>query len=228
MGYLDEFRTQLEKEWKGSLVSVREAKTMEPHAKEYLAKAACEGLVERVTWGWYYLPAPYNDPLDFLTGERHFKVLQKQTAASMWNSDFIHRDQYTIAVEDHSFARALRAFAQIRGWNMNIEVRTFNKNEYVTISNNFVEGLEETIVDCVKEWSFTDAFASLYEQRNMVSWQKLSRHDWERIPRTKTRVGQVIKYAAKMTGMPKKRAMISDEFVKRQVDEAIERVVELG
>ena len=173
MGYLDVFCARVERRWRGSLVSVREAAALASHAKEYLAQAAARGLVERVTWGWYYLPSPFNGALDFLSKERHFKVLQKQTAASVWNGDFVHREEYAVAVTDASYARALRAFARGRGWGISLEIRDFHPGEYVRREGSYVEALEETIVQCIKEWAFVDAFASLYARRAVIDWRKL-------------------------------------------------------
>ncbi|MEX2704840.1 MAG: hypothetical protein Q6352_006225 [Candidatus Freyrarchaeum guaymaensis] len=43
--------------------------------------------------GWYYIPEK-RDVWDFLARDKHFKVLIKQTAASIWNHDFVHRNVY--------------------------------------------------------------------------------------------------------------------------------------
>ena len=105
---LERFHEQLKENFKGSLVQVREAEAIDANAKVYLNRMARGGRVERVTWGWYWIPDKHSDFFDFLAKDRHFKVLHKQSAAA-------------------------------------------------------VEGLEPTIVDCTKEWSFADAFACVRE-----------------------------------------------------------------
>jgi len=114
--YLDKFVESLESIWKGSLFKVEEAKKLNKHAKEYLHRLEKNGLVERVCWGWYYLPSKVNDPLDFLRKDRGFKVLIKQTASSFWNYDFVHRNVYRIAVESPSYKKALEEFGRKKGW----------------------------------------------------------------------------------------------------------------
>ncbi|MBI4446868.1 MAG: hypothetical protein HY645_13305, partial [Acidobacteria bacterium] len=121
MDYLDGFRERLEKKWKGSLVSVSDAKGVEANAKEYLGQLARKREIEKVAWGWYWVPDSYESVFDFLAKDRHFKVLQKQTAAAVWNGDFIHREHYSIAVKNGSYGRALEAFAKSRGWRVSVE-----------------------------------------------------------------------------------------------------------
>ena len=95
--------------------------------------------------------------------------------------------------------------------------------------------LEDTIVDCVKEWAFTDAFATLHQNYRAIDWNKMSRHYWERISRCNARVGQVLKYGTSLMARdsgnsiyPRTRATVKDEFVRRQIVEAVEKVIELG
>ena len=235
MFYLERFRIALEERWRGSLVCVREARSVDPNAKEYLAALARKGIVERVIWGWYWIPGTEEGFWGFLARDQHEKYLERQTAAGVWNQDFVHRDIYRIAVRDESYARALRAFCQSRGWSVIVETRSYEPGDFVRIGNLFVESLEATIVDCIKEWAFVDAFAALYEHRDNIAWDKISRHGWERIPRTKTRVGQVMKYGTAMmgrekktAGFPRTKSRINDPFVRRQVDEAVEKVASFG
>lgn len=235
MNYLDRFHRNLERRWKGSLISVAEAKAIEPNAKKYLSQLAGTNQVDRVTWGWYWLPDEYKDFFDFLAKDHHFKVLQKQSAAALWNGDFIHRDGFTVAVRNSSYARALKTFAKSQGWNVEVETRDFEKNQYRRMRGLPVEELEDTIVDCVKEWAFADAFASVRQNKDAVDWVRISRHYGERIPQSNIRVGQVLKYG---TAMMRSRSEdleqgahltgISDDFVRRQVEEAAEQVTELA
>lgn len=235
MNYLDRFHGKLERRWKGSLISVAEAKAIEPNAKKYLSQLAGTHQVDKVTWGWYWVPDEYKDFFDFLAKDHHFKVLQKQSAAALWNGDFIHRDSFTVAVRNSSYARALKTFAKSQGWNVEVETRNFEKNEYRRMRGLAVEELEDTIVDCVKEWAFADAFASVRQNKDAVDWDRISRHYGERIPQSNIRVGQVLKYGTAIMGSQSKdlensahRARIPDDFVRRQVKEAAERVTELA
>jgi len=59
--------------------------------------------------GWYWIPTNYSDAWDFLTRDRGFKVIIKQTVASLWNYDFIHRDVFRLAVDNKSYKRALES-----------------------------------------------------------------------------------------------------------------------
>ena len=179
MRYLDTFMKKLEKDWKGSLVSVSEAAEVDKNAKKFLSLLAQQGNVQRVTWGWYWIPDDYEGFFDFLAKDKHLKVLQKQSAASYWNGDFVHRDHYTLAVDNGSYGKALEKFAQGRGWNVHVEVRNVEQLNYQETDGMCVEGLEETIVDCLKEWAFADAFAVWYE--NQKNWPRIMERYWERI-----------------------------------------------
>lgn len=68
------------------MVKVEDIKN-EPNAREYLNKLAKAGLVERVRWGWYWIPDKIKDPWDFFEKDKGFKIISHQTAASLWNSD---------------------------------------------------------------------------------------------------------------------------------------------
>jgi len=118
--YLEQFSTTLRKRWRGSLFTVSEAKQVDAKAKEYLHRLRRLGKVKRVCWGWYYLPEK-QDVWDFLTSDKGFKVLIKQTAASIWNYDFVHRNVYRLAVEDSSYKKALEIFGKEKGWMFEIE-----------------------------------------------------------------------------------------------------------
>jgi len=54
-----------------------------PRSKEYLHRLSKRGMVKRVGRGWYYIPEEYRDPWNFLAWDRGFKVVIKQTAASV-------------------------------------------------------------------------------------------------------------------------------------------------
>ena len=73
--YLQRFYERLRKEYAGSLVKVENIKPMEPNAKEYLNKLAKAGLIEKVRWGWYWVPDKIRDPLDFFEKDKGFKMV---------------------------------------------------------------------------------------------------------------------------------------------------------
>ncbi|RLG53329.1 MAG: hypothetical protein DRO00_04420 [Thermoproteota archaeon] len=68
-----------------------------------------------------------------------FKIVIKQTAASVWNYDFIHRDVYRLAVEDSSYKRALEGFARQMGWNFEVEYHNKISYEYKRLDKLFIE-----------------------------------------------------------------------------------------
>ena len=228
MNYLDTFQNLLNTKWRGRLVRVSEIGKTERNAKKYLGQLANSGRIERVIWGWYWIPGRYKDFFDFMAKDRNFKVLHKQTAAGFWNGDFIHREQFCVAVRDKSFARALAAFARSQGWNVAVEVRDFKASQYKKTDGLLVETLEETIVDCIKAWAFADAFSSLRQNSKTLKWNKITGRYWERIPKSSARVGQIIQYARSGNDDAERTLSISDDFLRRQVEEASERVREFA
>jgi len=199
MMYLESFRAALAKGWSGSLFRVRDVEKVHPRAKEYLHRLSRNGVVRRVSWGWYVILEEYRDPWEFLAKDRRFKVVIKQTAASIWNYDFIHRDIYRLAVEDRSYKRALEGFAKQMGWSFEVEYHDKVPYKYRRINDLFVEAPESCIVSCMSEWSFTDAFAILYLRKNEVDFEKLRRiARWKRISKTDTRVWMAVKYGCSL------------------------------
>ena len=79
--YLTQFNKKL-KPYEGSLVRVKSVIGTEPNAKEYLNKLSKEGSIERVKWGWYWVPTDVKYVWDFLEKDQNFKVVSAQTAAS--------------------------------------------------------------------------------------------------------------------------------------------------
>lgn len=230
--YLKQFHRKIEREWKGSLIKVEFIK--ETNAKEYLNKLAKVGLIERVRWGWYWIPDKIEDVWDFLRKDKNFKVVSSQTAASLRNYDFIHRDVVILKVKDSSYGRALQEFSKKRGWNVKVEYAENVK--YSKIGNLFVEDVENTIVNCLQNWAFVDAFAVLYANRRKLKLKSLSdRSYWKRVSGTNVRIGQALKYGTRrMNELSGERLFsvrglnVKDKFVRREIDEAVERVVELG
>jgi hypothetical protein len=233
--YLAEFNAKLRR-FKGSLVRVNFVKSIEPNAKEYLNKLAKEGSIERVKWGWYWVPIEVKGIWDFLEKDKNFKVVSAQTAASFWNNDFIHRDVYVLKVEDKSYGKALKEFAKKRGWNVEVEYsRDASRIKYRKVGNLFVEDIEENVIECLQNWAFADAFATLYENRNKIDLDRLYKESyWKRISKTNVRAKQALEYGFHQIGelsgveFPHRETKLEDDFVKREIDEAVEKVVALG
>lgn len=233
--YLQRLYGQLEEKHGGSLVSVHTVKKMEPNAKEYLNKLAKAGLIERVTWGWYWVPDSSTDIWQFLREDKNFKVVASQTAASVWNGDFVHRDVYVLKVADRSFGKALQEFGKRRGWRIEVEYVRPREVRYRRIGELLVEEIEENIVECLQKYAFTDAFATLYANRRKIDPSRLvERTYWKRVAGSDVRVRQVLEYAYhlanKLEGrkiFPEREVRLRDDFVKKDVEEAVEKVVEL-
>jgi hypothetical protein len=233
--YLKEFNEKL-RPFKGSLVRVKSVKSIEPNAKEYLSKLSKEGLIERVKWGWYWIPAKIKDVWDFLEKDKNFKVVSAQTAASFWNNDFVHRDVYVLKVKEKSYGKALKEFARKKGWNIEVEyLRDPTKIRFRKVGSLLVEDIEENVIACLQNWAFTDAFATLYENRDKINLNRLYRESyWKRISKTNVRAKQALEYGLHQLGelsgveFPHRETKLEDDFIKREIDEAIEKVVELG
>ncbi len=229
--YLEQFYKSLAG-WKGSLIKVEHIQ--EAHAKEYLNKLARAGSIERVTWGWYWIPEKIEDFWEFLRRDQNFKIVSGQSAASFWNHDFIHRDAYVVKVKDPSYGKALEAFAKMQEWNVVVE--PFEKSKYVKIEGIYVETLEDCIIECMQRWAFTDAFAVLYENQKKALFQSLAKRSyWMRIPKTEIRVRQALSYGCSRLNeltqeklFPVRKINLEDSFVRKEIDEAVEKVVDLG
>ena len=234
--YLTEFNEKL-RPFKGSLVRVKSVKSIEPNAKEYLNKLSKEGLIERVKWGWYWIPTKVKDVWDFLEKDKNFKVVSAQTAASFWNNDFVHRDVYVLKVKEKSYGKALKEFARKKGWNFEVEyAKDTSKIKYRKIGNLLVEDMEENVIDCLQNWAFADAFATLYENKDKINLDRLYKESyWKRISKTNVRAKQALEYGFHQMGelsgeelFPHREPKLEDDFVRKEIDEAVEKVVELG
>jgi len=233
--YLKEFHGKI-RNLEGSLVRVKSIKCIEPNAKEYLNKLFREGLIERVKWGWYWVPTEIRDIWDFLEKDKNFKVVSAQTAASFWNNDFVHRDVYVLKVKDKSYGKALKEFAKKKGWNVEVEYsKDSSKMKYRKIRNLLIEDIEDNVIVCLQNWAFIDAFATLYANKNRINLDRLYRESyWKRVSKTNVRVKQALEYGFHQMGelsrmkFPHREIKLEDDFVKREIDEAIEKVVELG
>jgi len=171
-----------------------------------------------------------------LARDREFKVIIKQTAASIWNYDFIHRDIYWLAVEDRSYKRGLEGFAKQMGWSFEVEYHDKISYEYRRIDDLFIEAPESCVVSCMSEWSFTDAFAILYFRKDEVDFEKLRQMArWRRISKTDTRVWTAVKYGCSLLneklGKRIFRVRSTDlkrDDVKELVEEAVEKVIKFA
>jgi predicted transcriptional regulator of viral defense system len=230
-GYLARFSKSLA-EWKGSLVKVGYLE--QPNAKEYLHQLARAGVVERVSWGWYWVPAKVKDFWDFLGKDRNFKVIAGQTAASFWNHDFVHREVYLVKVRDSSYGKALEAFGKTRGWKVVAE--PLGGEKYTEVDGVYVEALEDCVIECMQHWAFADAFAVLYENRRKPLYDSLARRSyWKRITKSEVRIRQALSYGCcqlnELSGeriFPVRKTGLEDAFVSRAIDEAVGKVVALG
>ncbi len=236
-GYLDQFNKKLRKEYKGSLIKVNKIKDIEPNAKEYLNKLAKAEYIERIVWGWYWVPDDYQDFYDFIKKDKNFKILSRQSAASFWNYDFVHREIYNLKVGDRSYKKALETFAKGKGWEVEVDyVGDISDMNYVKRGGIYVETREETIITCVQRWAFLDAFAVLYTNKNRIRLKELYRRAyWKRIARSDVRVKQALEYGTYKfyQSMGEKifrtrRTTIKGEFIRNNIDEAIGRVVEFA
>jgi predicted transcriptional regulator of viral defense system len=235
--YLTQFDRKLKKEYRGSVVKVNTIKDLEPNAKEYLNKLAKAGYIDRVTWGWYWIPDEYKDFFDFLKKDKNFKVLSGQSAASFWDYDFVHREIHCLKVGDRSYKKALETFAKSKGWEVEVDyIRDISESNYVKRGGIYVETREKTIIECLQRWAFLDAFAVLFTHRNKIKLEDLNKRAyWTRIERSDVRVRQVLEYGAcklyQLLGEPKfktRKITLKDEFIRTDIDEAIERVVEFA
>ena len=107
--------------------------------------------------------------------------------------------------------------------------------KYRKVGNLLVEDIEENVIACLQNWAFADAFATLYENRNKIDLNRLYKESyWRRISKTNVRAKQALEYGfhqlEEMGGVefPHRETKLEDDFVKREIDEAIEKVVELG
>lgn len=233
--YLQRLHGQLLKKYAGSVVRVRDVKEMEPNAKEYLNKLAKARLIEKVGWGCYWVPCDIKDPWDFFEKDKGFKVVSCQTAASLWNNDFIHRDIYVLKVYDRSYGRALEEFAKRRKWRFQVEY-VEKPMKYKKIGRLLVEDVNETIIECVSRWAFIDAFAALYSNRHRVKLCCLLKQSyWKRIRGINVRVRQALEYGCCLMNelignriFDVRKPRLDDEYLKRELEEAVEKVVEIG
>jgi hypothetical protein len=233
--YLEDFMSALKRQWSGSLFTVRSTQELNKRAKEYLHRLIKTGKVMKVHWGWYYLPEK-KDPWQFLARDRGFKVVIKQSAASIWNYDFIHRDILRLAVADHSYKKALEDLGKKMGWNFEVEYHTKMSYDYTNVDGLHVQTFETCIVDCIADWAFTDAFATLYYRGREIDYGRLRESArWKRVSNTATRVWQIITYGCSSLNKRLRRIVcnVRDNTsipvdMQELTEEAIDKVVELA
>lgn len=236
--YLKKFITQLESSWKGSLFTVKDAERVNKRAKEYLHRLEETGEAEKVRWGWYYLPSEIKDVWDFLTKDQSFKVVIKQTASSIWNYDFVHRDVYRLAVDSFPYKKALEEFARKRGWIFEVECyeNLRKKIDYKEVDGLFVEKPESCIVNCTVDWSFLDALSVLFFRKEEIPLERVRELGrWKRISKTDVRAWNAIKYSCNLFNeylneriFDVKSTRLTREDVKELVEEAVEKVVKFA
>ncbi len=234
--YLQSFRDALEKKFSGSLFSVSDAQHFHKRAKEYLYRLSKRDQVKRVNWSWYHFPQKYRDLWDFLSKDKGLKVVIKQTAASIWNYDFVHREVYRLAVEDQSYKKALERFAEETGWTFEVEYHRKIPYEYMRVDELFVESPESCVVSCISDWSFMDAFATLYFRRDEIDFNKLKKLGrWKRISKSDVRVWTAIKYGCDLFNKNLGKRLfnvrsrnLEQEDIKELVEEAVDKVVEFA
>ena len=96
--------------------------------------------------------------------------------------------------------------------------------------------MEDNIIECLKNWAFTDAFAAVYENRNNIDFKKLyGQTYWMRISRTKVRIKQALEYGCSKINqaigkniIPSRNIEFNDQYIKREIDESIEKVMDLA
>ncbi|MGQ9469831.1 MAG: hypothetical protein ACUVTD_08470 [Nitrososphaerales archaeon] len=163
-------------------------------------------------------------------------IVSAQTAASFWNYDFIHREAYLLKIVDRSYGRALKEFAKKRGWMIELEYVKPEEVSYKRVDNLLIEDIEDNIVECMRRWAFTDAFATLYINRKKLDLVSLEKKAyWKRVAKSTVRVRQALEYcysiANRLTGkrlFPTKQPNLKDESIKREIEEAIEKVIEFA
>jgi len=233
--YLEKFNAALVEKWDSSLFKVSSAKELDARGKEYLHRLEKLGKVKKVYWGWYYIPGKKMDVWDFLTNDKGFKVLIKQTAASLWDYDFIHRDIYRLAVENQSYKKALESFACEVGWTFEVECYDKVPYDYKMVDGLLIESPESCIISCTSDWAFTDAFATLYFRRDEINFEKLKELSrWKRISKVDTRVWTAIKYSCKLFNEQLNKTIFKvkttevREDLKELIEEAVEKVIEFA
>jgi len=226
----------LKRKFNGSLFNVKDAAQIDARAKEYLHRLGKSGEVGRAHWGWYYVPEEQKDVWDFLVRDKGFKVVVKQTAASIWNYDFVHRNVYRLAVENRSYKKALERFGEERGWIFEVEYYDKVPYSYREVDGLFVEIPESCLVNCVAEWAFLDAFAILCFRRDEISFgmiRELAR--WARVSRTDARVWSAIKYGCSLINtrlgerlFDVRSTSLRQEDIRELIEEAVEKAVEFA
>ena len=232
---MDSFMARMAR-YRGSLVRVKDALGLHARAKEYLHRLSTAGVVRHVGWGWYWIPARYNDPLEFLAMDKGFKVLTRHTAARVWSYGFVKRSTYSLAVTDRSYKRALESFAKLMGWVFEVKYYRSLPFGYIRVGKLFVEELEHSIASCVASWEFLDGLAALYVRRDEVSFEKLRAISrWMRIAKTDVRVWSAIRYACHLFNEELRKKMfrvrkaeLENAEVRELLEEAVAKVVELA
>ena len=71
-----------------------------------------------------------------------------------------------LKVKDKAYGKALKEFGKKKGWNFEVAYsKDASKIKYRKIGNLLVENIEENVIECIQNWAFADAFATLSENR---------------------------------------------------------------
>ena len=108
--------------------------------------------------------------------------------------------------------------------------------KYTKINGLLIEDMENNIIDCLKKWAFTDAFATVYENRKNIDFKKILKQSyWFRIRRSNVRIKQALEYgffkmneAMGKNLFPSRKIEFTDRYIKREIDESIEKVMDLA
>lgn len=111
-----------------------------------------------------------------------------------------------------------------------------DKINCVRIGRLNIEKIEDNIIDCLQNWAFMDAFATLYTNRKRINFKNLIRENyWKRVPKSSVRVGQVLGYGcyrlnkvAQKSIFPVRKISLEDKFIRKEIDEAIDKVAAYG
>jgi hypothetical protein len=140
-----------------------------------------------------------------------------------------------LRVSDRSYGRALEEFAKRRGWRFQVEYLD-KKMKCKKVGRLLVEDVHETIIECMNRWAFIDALATLYSNRHRIKLSDLLRQSyWKRIRGSNVRVRQALEYGCFLINesignrvFDVRKPRLDDEYLKRELEEAVEKVVELG
>jgi len=104
------------------------------------------------------------------------------------------------------------------------------------IEGLYVETPDSCIVNCIADWSFLDAFATLYFRSDEIALESLKELGrWRRISKTDVRVWNAVKYGCTLLNKSFKKKIFNVrdtslriKEVRDLIEEAVEKVVEFA